>query len=186
MTLFFLAYFHLLHHPVYPVTEMPLTAVDRLIPFAPWGLPAYASLWLYVFLPPTLLVNLRQLYSYTGWIAGLCLTGLACFYFLPTAVPPSGVVASDALGFAILKGVDAAGNACPSLHVATAVFSAIWLDHLLRGMAASRLILLLNALWVSLICWSTLAIKQHVFLDLIGGLLLAFAFALPSLRLRPR
>ena len=29
-----------------------------------------------------------------------------------------------------LKSMDASGNACPSLHVATAVFSGIWLHHL--------------------------------------------------------
>ncbi|MBL8399260.1 MAG: PA-phosphatase, partial [Candidatus Accumulibacter sp.] len=35
MILFFLAYFHLLHYPDHPVTEMPLTAIDRMVPFTP-------------------------------------------------------------------------------------------------------------------------------------------------------
>lgn len=186
MGVFFLAYFYLLHHPSYPVTQMPLTALDRQIAFVPSALLAYASLWFYVCLPPTLLVDLRQLYAYTAWIGGLCLTGLACFYFWPTAVPPYGLKLADSAGLAILQGVDAAGNACPSLHVATAVFSAIWLDHLLREIACHFRWRVWNWLWVALICWSTLAIRQHVVLDVVAGLLLAILFAIPSLRLRPR
>ena len=186
MSCFFLGYFYLLHHPKFPVTQMPLTALDHLIPFVPTALPAYASLWFYVCLPPTLLVNLRQLFFYTAWIGSLCLTGLSCFYFWPTAVPETGLKAPDSLGFAILQGVDATGNACPSLHVATAVFSAIWLDHLLREINAHFRWRILSWLWVALICWSTLAIRQHVVLDVVAGLLLAFMFAIPSLHLRPR
>ena len=41
MTLFFAAYFQVLHHPIFPVTTMPLIAVDRLIRFQPEALPLY-------------------------------------------------------------------------------------------------------------------------------------------------
>ncbi len=39
--------------------------------------------------------------------------------------------------------------------------------------------------WFALIAWSTMAVKQHVALDVLAGSLLGLAFALPSLRLRP-
>ena len=59
LTSFFAAYFRVLHHPLFPVTTMPLTAVDRLIRFRPEALPLYLSLWFYVSLVPALLINRR-------------------------------------------------------------------------------------------------------------------------------
>jgi membrane-associated phospholipid phosphatase len=88
-------------------------------------------------------------------------------------------------GFAIIQGLDAAGNACPSLHVATAAFSAVWLDRLLREIETGTAMRLINWAWFVLIAWSTVAIKQHVVLDVVAGVALGLAFALPSLRLRP-
>ena len=184
MWVFFLAYFHLLRHPVRPVFEMPLLALDHWVSFQPLSLPAYVSLWVYVGLPAGLMQNLRQLVVYGFWIGLLCVLGLACFYLVPTAIPPAQVPADIALqsGFALLQGVDAAGNACPSLHVATAVFSAIWLHRLMNTVAAPGWMQVLNVVWAALIVWSTMATKQHVALDVLAGSVLAVLVALPSLR----
>jgi hypothetical protein len=188
MWIFFIAYFHLLRNPASPVLQMPLTALDRLIPFTPQALAAYVSLWLYVGIPPGLLLSLRELLVFGLWAAALCISGLACFYFWPTAVPPLALDIDLAHhpGFALLQGVDAAGNACPSLHVATAVFSAFWIEQLLRGMHAPTAWRWLNLAWVLLITWSTLATRQHVALDALAGAALGTLFALASLRLRSR
>ncbi|MBC7942014.1 MAG: phosphatase PAP2 family protein, partial [Chitinophagaceae bacterium] len=186
MWAFFVGYFHVLRHPVYPVFQMPMTALDHAIPFQPAGLAAYVSLWLYVGVPPGLLWTLRELVVYGVWAGALCLTGLAFFYFLPTAVPPLSldIDLTQHAGFAVLQGVDASGNACPSLHVATATFSAIWIAHLLRGMQAPRTLGAISLLWLALIVWSTLAIKQHVALDALAGAALGALFAAASLRWR--
>jgi membrane-associated phospholipid phosphatase len=182
MWLFFVGYFHLLRHPVQPALDMPLTSIDRWMAFRPWALWPYISLWVYVALPPGLLSNSRELIRYGWWIGGLCLAGLACFYLWPTAVPHLDVATASQAGFDLLRGVDAAGNACPSLHVATATFSALWLDRLLRDLTLPRWLRAASALWFLLIVWSTLAIKQHVWWDVVAGVALALAFALPSLR----
>jgi membrane-associated phospholipid phosphatase len=187
MWIFFVAYFHLLRHPAQPVIVMPLTAVDRWVGFEPAALAAYVSLWVYVGIPAGLMRSLQHLVVYGLWIGALCLAGLACFYLVPTAVPAMALPVDVALhpGFALLQGVDASGNACPSLHVATAVFSALWIDHLLRGMAAPAWPRVGNAAWVLLIVWSTMATKQHVALDVAAGTLLALLFAAPSMRWFP-
>ena len=57
--IFFLGYFHTLRHPVYPVFQMPLTALDHLIPFQPHAMLAYVSLWLYVGTAPGLMLTLK-------------------------------------------------------------------------------------------------------------------------------
>jgi len=182
MAVFFAGYFHLLRHPAQVATPMPLTAIDRWVGFQAWALWPYVSLWPYVALPPALLPDARELIRY-GWsIGALCVAGLACFYLWPTAVPPQAIDAPSHAGFELLRGVDAAGNACPSLHVAAALFSALWLERLLRELELPRGLRAANALWLALIVWSTLAIKQHVWWDVVAGLLLALAVALPSLR----
>lgn len=185
ISIFFVAYFQLLHHPLYPVTVMPLTALDRLIPFQPAALAVYGSLWLYIGIAPGLMLRLRELADYALWISAMSLTGLACFYFWPTAVPPLALDVSGYPGFSVLQGIDAAGNACPSMHVAAAMFTAIWIEHLLRQARVPPALRWLNGAWFVAIAWSTLAVKQHVALDLLAGALLGAAFALPALRWRP-
>ncbi len=183
---FFVGYFHLLRHPTHPVFLMPLTALDHVIPFQPSMLFAYLSLWLYVGIAPGLQRTFRELMVYAAWAAALCATGLALFYFWPTAVPPFALDTSGYPGFRMLKGVDAAGNACPSMHVAIAMFTVIWVEHLLRIAQVPLALRALNVAWFLAIAWSTLAIRQHVVLDVLAGALLGLAFGLPSLRWRPR
>ena len=188
MWVFFVAYFHLLRHPAYPITKMPLTALDLAIPFQPVTVFAYLTLWFYVGIAPGLLLSFRQLLFYGLWAAALCVTGLACFYWFPTAVPPLALDPDLAKFpvFALLQGVDATGNACPSLHVATAMFSALWLDRILREMGAPLGMRAFNATWFLLIVHSTLATKQHVVLDVLAGVPLGLLFAVAALRWRLR
>ncbi len=180
MGAFFAAYLHLLHHPLFPVVAMPLTWVDRVVGFQPWALVAYASLWIYVSLPPALAPDRARLFSYGWHMGGLCLAGVLFFVFWPTAVPPADLDWGLYPGYAFLKGIDAGGNACPSLHVASALYSAIWLNQDLRGMAAGRGWRHGNWLWCGLIVFSTLATKQHVMLDVVAGFALALTMALVS------
>jgi membrane-associated phospholipid phosphatase len=184
MVVFFAAYFHVLHNPAGPVFEMPLTALDRAIPFQPSWLAAYVSLWLYVGLPPGFFVRPRTLAVYGLCIGTMCLSGLAIFLVWPTAVPlpAHDLDLARHPGFAILQGVDATGNACPSLHVATAVFSAIWLHTALTRLGARAPVVAASWLWCVLILYSTVAIRQHVVLDVAGGAALGIAFAWPALR----
>ncbi len=180
--LFFGAYFYLLKDPAYPTTVMPVTLPDRLIGFHPRTLTIYVSLWFYVSLPPALLSTRRELYGYGLSMAGTCLTALIVFYFWPTAVPAADIDWALYPDINSLKNMDASGNACPSLHVATAIFSGIWLHHLLRRFAAPLWMLILNLSWCIAIIYSTLATRQHVALDVLAGLALGVLAAVLSLR----
>jgi membrane-associated phospholipid phosphatase len=184
ISLFFGAYFHLLKQPAYPATVMPVTMLDRLIGFQPLALPVYLSLWVYVSLPPALLATRRELYGYALAMAGTCLAGLMVFYFWPTAVPAANIDWAQYPDVAFLKGMDASGNACPSLHVATAAFSGIWLHHLLRRFGAPLRILILNWAWCIGIVYSALATRQHVAVDVLAGLVLGVLAAYLSMRHR--
>ncbi|MHB8623353.1 MAG: phosphatase PAP2 family protein [Sulfuricaulis sp.] len=174
---FFMVYLYLLKNPAVPVTTMPTSVVDDFIRFEPWALPFYLSLWVYVSLPPMLMPTRREIISYGVWIGGLSLAALSIFYFWPSAVPPAHIDWAQYPGMAFLKGIDASGNACPSLHVATAVFSCYWLHWQLRALGLGRKMRLLNIAWCAAITYSTLATKQHVAIDVVTGVLLGIAVA---------
>jgi membrane-associated phospholipid phosphatase len=183
MTAFFVVYFQLLHHPIFPITIMPLTALDRWIAFRPSALWLYASLWFYVSIAPALLTERRELISYLLASAALSAIGLGIFFFWPTAVPAGSPDWSRDPFFFMLQKVDASGNACPSLHVAFAVFTAFWLHRLLRQMRADLGSHALNWAWCAGILYSTIATRQHVALDVVAGAALGAAVAGVHLRL---
>jgi hypothetical protein len=183
VAVFFAAYFLLLRYPVFDVTMMPVTALDRAIGYEPLALGLYFSLWFYVSLAPSLLSRREDLWFHGGMAAVLGVIGLGIFFVWPTAVPMgAGLDAGDAEALAWLKKVDAAGNACPSLHVAFAVFSGLWLERVLRTMKAPLFLRLLNVLWCAGITYSTLATKQHVVIDVVAGAVLGGMVGLVGFR----
>jgi hypothetical protein len=184
MAAFFVAYFWVLRHPLFPVTIMPLTALDRLIGFWPAALPLYLSLWLYVSLAPALLLDRRELVAYLLAAVALSVIGLGIFLVWPTAVARLDVDWSQYPAFAFLASVDASGNACPSLHVAFAVFTAVEFVGVLRQLNAGRVIHALNWLWCGGILYSTIATRQHVALDVFAGAVLGALVAVAHVRWR--
>lgn len=169
MAVFFVAYFWVLRHPHFAVSIMPLTPVDRAIGIWSAAVPIYLSLWFYISLAPALLRDGRELASYAVAAVVLSVVGLGCFFFWPTAVPTPEVEWSRYSGLSFLKAADAAGNACPSLHVAFAVFSACWFERSLRELRAGPMLRAANWLWCVGILFSTIAVRQHVFLDVVSG-----------------
>jgi membrane-associated phospholipid phosphatase len=178
---FFIAYFHVQNATATQATVMPFSFIDELIGFHPLAFYPYASLWVYVSLAPAFIPGLRELIAYGLWAAALCITGLACFWFWPTAVPPLQIDTGLYTGFSLIHSLDASGNACPSLHIATAVFTAIWLHRLLAESSAPRWLQVVNWFWCAVIAWSTVATGQHVALDVLGGGILGMVFARASL-----
>ena len=184
ISVFFFAYFHVLRHPAYPTTVMPVIWLDRLISFEPLALPAYLSLWLYVSLLPAFFATRPELYRYGLAMTLMCVFGLSIFYFWPTAAPAPDIDWTQYPEMDFLKNIDASGNALPSLHVATAVFSGIWFHHLLRRFGGPLWILMLNWTWCIAIIYSTLAVRQHVTVDVAAGLVLGGVAAWLSLHRR--
>jgi len=176
---FFAVYFYVQQSPHFPVTDMPLTRLDGAIPMQAWGWVPYLSLWLYATLPPALQPNFRSLAYYGVCISAVCAIGLLCFYLWPTSA--SAAYKPPELNLSWLKGIDFASNACPSLHVASALFSSIWLHCQLRQVRAGRGWQVLNFLWGAVIVYSTLVTKQHVVWDVVAGMALGGVGAIASI-----
>lgn len=181
---FFVGYFYVQQQPAFAPATMPLTWLDAHIPFQPYALGAYLSLWIYVGAGPGLQKTSADILEYALWIGTLCLVGLGIFYLWPTEVPHRPLAPSDSAIFAMLWQVDSAGNACPSMHVAAAVFTAIRIADVLRETRSPMWLRMLNLAVCAAICYSTLAIKQHVVLDLVAGAALGAVFGLLSSRWR--
>lgn len=174
---FFHGYFWVMRHPGAEVFTMPLTAIDAWVPVQESALWMYASLWVYVALGPALGRNGRDLLAYGMGSLFMSLAGFAIFYLWPTAVPAFPVDWTLYPSLQFLKAVDVAGNACPSLHVSFAVFTAAVIHWQLRALRTPRAFEVVNVLWALGIVYSTLATRQHVALDVLAGVL----FALPAL-----
>lgn len=185
MAVFFIGYFEVLRNPRSTPFEIPLTTLDHWVAFQPLAILPYASLWIYVILPTALMVKFRELLGYTLGAAALSLAGLAIFYFWPTTTPPADIDWSAHPSIRFLKDMDASGNACPSLHVAFAIFTAAWLARMLRRLHANWLAHAVNVLWAAAILYSTLATRQHVALDMAAGTALGGLAAWLNLRLCP-
>ena len=179
--LFFRAYFWVMENPNSNPFTVPTTPIDDWVPFSIIGLPIYLSLWIYVSLAPALLNSLRALISYGLWISLMCAACLMFFWFFPTATPPAEIDLLRYPAMAFLR-VDTGLNAFPSLHVASAVFTAAWLMLLLRKINAPLYVHAMNIVYCLLIIWSTMAVRQHVFWDALSGTLVGLVFAMLSLR----
>ncbi len=170
MTGFFVAYFYLLNHPFRVVTTVPELGLDQAMPFWPWTVVVYASLWVYVSIPA---MHLATRHEWTammlGWL-GLGLGGLLVFAVWPTRMILPDIDWSLHPSVAFLKSVDQAGNACPSLHVAFAVHAAGWMHRLLTQRGWKPWAFAANGIWCAGIILSTLTTKQHVVLDVVAGL----------------
>lgn len=179
---FFVAYFTVLNHPFSEARIMPLLAPDRWLPVLPWSAWIYFSLWVYICLPSSLMLRSIELGYYLMGAVILSVFGLSIFYFLPTQVPDWGIDWSRYPTLQFLKKSDASGNACPSLHVAFAVYAGLWQLRVLHLLQAGRLWHLANALWCIMIVLSTMSTKQHVLVDVLcGGVLGVFGFGINDL-----
>ena len=127
-------------------------------------------------MPPAFAKDLRELTSFALNAALMSAIALAVFWFWPTAVPifPIDGVMHPALHF--LKTTDAVPAmrsrrcTCRSRCTRAGFFA-----RQLREVGAPAWARALNVVWAVGIVYSTMAVRQHVLIDVAGGLLLGGA-----------
>jgi membrane-associated phospholipid phosphatase len=172
----FIAVFYVvpMHVPLVQPTPLVPTAVDRAVPFLEWTIWIYASYFMILFVPfivcrdETRVMHVLSALALNSVVAG------AIFVALPTELAvqqPSGEGLTGLLWQALLT-VDRPVNCVPSLHVANASVCAYALQREGRGWRYGA------PVWLALIVLSTLTTKQHFFVDISAGVLLAaFSYA---------
>src|SRR5699024_9701900 len=121
-------------NPQFPVTAVAWTPLDHWIGFNAWAIVPYASLWFYISLVPAFLL-LREAAAYISTVLLISLIGFTIFLFWPTTVVQPDIDWALYPSVAFLKNVGEPANACPSMHVAFSVLTALWLHRLLKRVA---------------------------------------------------
>src|SRR3989441_10133884 len=164
---FFYAYFWIMRHPLSAATVIPVIWIDDLVPFSPQSFFLYASLWVYVGLGSLFTKDRRELAAWAAACFSMIIVGLGIFMALPTKVPDFAVDWSQYPSLAFLKGVDATGNALPSLHAAFAVFTAAAVPGQLTAVRAPRAVLAWRGLLCPGIGYSAMGTRPPLALDII-------------------
>lgn len=161
----------------------PELAWDHTLPLLPAWSGVYVSLFLAALLP-VFVVHQQELIRRTVFAyLAIWLVAYACFLVYPTISPQHAEVTGK--GFAAwalrtLYDSDVHYNCFPSLHVAQCFLAALTCYCVHRGLGMCMLI------WATLVGLSTLFIKQHYIVDVIAGVLLAYAAYFVFLRTYPR
>lgn len=150
----------------------PLTAwvVDRAIPFSSSAVWLYLSFFLIV---PAgyLLVPLSRL----RWLARamqLSALGAGVIYLLwPTTMhyPPLAYDGASSVVLGWLIEIDSSQNCFPSLHAALTILAVVAIAARGRFFITAA-----SVLWALAIAFSILQLRRHLFIDLLGGALLAW------------
>ena len=149
---------------------LPETYIDHLIQFQDGAIGVYISFFILIFVA-FLRAPIEQVY-YLTWSIPLASCIASCIFLLyPTKVLMLPMTSHGAWGFTLtaLHLLDTPKNCLPSLHAAISVICA---NALIDRHPLLRFQWLLMVTWVGLICWSAIAIRQHVLLDITAGLVL--------------
>jgi len=155
-----------------PTGILVTTWLDSLIPFIPYFIIPYALYVPVVLLPYALYwKDYKQYRTMALSMITVLAISVAIFMTFQTYVIRMYVEPTDFFtwGIALVHSLDAPVNALPSLHVSMPTLATlfIWLRNKRLAMVVAPVALL--------IVLSTVLIKQHAILDVIAGLVLAFA-----------
>ena len=189
-TLWFPVYFliYLAMERLFPTIQWATqTPLDRLFPFCEAFVIPYC-LWYFLLVGTGLWLLMRDQDTFRRYMWFLALTFFlsALFWIIvpncqelrPAVMPRDNWLTQ---GIDLLYRIDTNTNVFPSVHVLGSMGAAwaVWKSSSLRSRKGLRIIVLLLAV---LICISTLFIKQHSVLDVIGALALGLLVGLPVFR----
>ncbi len=170
----YLFYYLTNHYPYFVEHYLPLTWIDREVPFLPYSVFIYISEYFYFGFVYFLLRNTDNLNKYLYSFFVLQLVSCSIFFLYPTTYPrenfpvPTDLPQWVQSTWTWLRTVDAPGNCFPSLHVSSVFLSAFvfWTD-------GQKKLFWIFLVWSTAIALSTLTTKQHYLADIISGLSLA-------------
>lgn len=164
------AYFVPNHFVLLPTHSVVLTPLDHWVPLSPvwiWFYIAYYPLLLGAYIHST---GTPAQKMYVDAMALSAVVGFFVFFFFPTEIPRDlypwmGEPNWSARMLEVIRGADNSVNCLPSMHVGMSFIAAstFTLGCGWRGRAFAWGLFLA-------ICYSTMATKQHYFVDLVAGL----------------
>lgn len=146
--------------------------LDYMIPLIPFFIVFYLAGYLFVFLPVFIVKNRRQFNKLSLMYFLIITVSFIMFNVLPVELERIWATGSDLFSRITLfqQRIDSRFNNFPSLHVALNMFS-----FLIVKSKSKKLAGYLFPLFV-LIVISTLLVKQHIIIDVAGGIIMALIF----------
>lgn len=149
-------------------------SIDPMVPFLPWTLSIYIGCYLFWAINYVLCAHQENAQAYRFFCADFIAKAI-CFVFfilLPTTNVRPDILGDTfwELGITLLYQVDAPTNLFPSIHCLVSWFCFIGIRKNKNIPLWYRILTLFIAI---AICLSTLTTRQHVIVDVLGGILLA-------------
>ena len=156
--------------------SIPVTFIDRLVPFDAGWVLAYMSMYVMLVIPPALARTTEQLRRYLIGMAIMFVVAGVCFFLYPVAYARPTLPAGAPWLYRLVVSMDQPINCIPSLHAGMTVYAMLLLGRILDDVPAvtRRAMLAVGWVWTALILYGTLATKQHYFWDLPAGAVLAW------------
>jgi hypothetical protein len=171
--IFCVPYFGIQRLPWLHPRTFPLSYIDKAIGFHPAAIYAYQSVYLLIPLFPFLTTSKDDLLRFVKGFVPLCAFCFGTFLVYPVLGPrPEHAEVNQFVQ--LVFSLDNNLNAFPSLHVGLAVYSVLFGFRIARGNQGLRWLAIFGAVWAGLILISTMATKQHYFVDLPPGIFLAW------------
>jgi membrane-associated phospholipid phosphatase len=152
---------------------LPMTWVDRTVPFIPETVWIYTSEY-YLFVVVYLtLKNRENINRYVYAFLFQQVISIAIFWLWPTTYPrelfplPDTLDPASHLVFTVLRIGDSPANCCPSLHVSSVYLSSFMF------LKEQRTKFPFFFLWATAVALTTLTTKQHYIVDVVTGLVSA-------------
>jgi hypothetical protein len=164
--------------PIFAPSTIPLTPLDERIPFRPWWIWPYMSMYVMLPLTPMLATRARDLWRYTVGMTIMFVTCCVFFFLWPVAYPrPRLIDPAAASGFyKLVTSIDQPINSLPSLHAGLTAYTMFFAARALRDLPRRTFIAIqiIGWIWAAVILYGTLATKQHYLIDLPPGILIAW------------
>jgi len=158
-------------YPILPPKLLPLLSIDQAIPFLPWSFAVYLSDYLLALTVILMLTEKARFIQYAQMTFGVLIVCGIVFFIYPTVYPrpeyPTDPGPLVRFFMNVVCSLDQPTNCFPSHHVA--VTSVATWNIRYRGPKVTALFIL----WSCLIFFSTLTTKQHYFVDILGGVVVA-------------
>ncbi len=144
-------------------------ALDRVIPFFPWFVIPYLFVYIAAFLPYFFIKDHIKFRSVALTYTITTLLAYTIFLLFPVIMNRPSGISTHGIGVVVglIYAIDFPYNSFPSLHVMYAFLPAFML---LKDYKVAGSITLFMAILIAL---STVFIKQHYVLDVVGGIVLA-------------
>jgi membrane-associated phospholipid phosphatase len=160
-----LPYFLLQNFPVFEVYEMPFSKVDVLIGFNDHSIWIYQSLYLMIIFRTFSYREPKKLIEYASQFSMAVIISSLFFMFFPTSCERPVASEANWLYKQFIQ-FEKPLNAFPSMHVSLVLVSC---DFILQSKEFSSVLKFILVIWTLLIIYSTVLSKQHVVVDVAGG-----------------